>query len=125
MQQKDRNGSKKRKSPEDSFGLFQSPKACKKKQKYDMTNKRARYPNGFCNGRCARKRGAIQTGQPVIPAAKGLTKDCISQIGSFLDGWTVIDYNERNDGIPSKTFKSEDTCMMNRGALELAAGREV
>lgn len=56
---------------------------------------------------------------------KGLTKDCISQIGSFLDGWTVIDYNERNDGIPSKTFKSEDTCMMNRGALELAAGREV
>lgn len=69
--------------------------------------------------------GAIQTGQPVIPAAKGLTKDTTSQIGSFLDGWTVIDYNERNDGIPSKTFKSEDTCMMNRGALELAAGREV
>lgn len=56
---------------------------------------------------------------------KGLIKDTTSQIGSFLDGWTVIDYNERNDGIPPKTFKSEDTCMMNRGALELAAGREV
>ena len=56
---------------------------------------------------------------------KGLQKNTTSQIGSFLDGWTVIDYNERNDGIPPKTFKSEDTCMMNRGALELAAGREV
>lgn len=61
----------------------------------------------------------------LFPQQKGLTKDTTLQIGSFLDGWAIIDYNEKNDGIPPKTFKSEDTCMMNRGALELAAGREV
>lgn len=47
MQQKDRNGSKKRQSPEDSFGLFQSPKACKKKQKYDMMNKKSELSKWF------------------------------------------------------------------------------